>query len=809
MIKRVAALALLGLFLSACSSSEDGQTLSPTIEISSHQAIGQTFVAGWDGLNGIVVHLAPNGPVPDILRVELFVDVDDGKPLWGGDIPLPADQGPAEIRIPIEMQPESAGHGYFITFRTESDRVLALSTGPGHAYLDGALHQDGRPLDRQLEFGLKYHPVRLAAGMLRDTLPVLGVLAGFAWLFTLPGWALFSAFWSAWARQGAFTRVMLATGAGVAVYPILLLPPWLVGVGIGRALAWTVPLAAAVSFLLRYRRGVWKPDFRFSRPDLWTVLTAAALLAVLVSRLLPLQTLPAGMWGDSYHHTLITQLIVERGGLFSSWEPYAPVVTFTYHYGFHTTAAVMSWVLGLDAARSVLWAGQIFNFLAVAALAPLVGALLEREPEKASPAWLPGLVAVVAAGLLAPMPAFYTNWGRYTQVAGQFLMVVWMVVALDLFRSGRRDWRREIPGWILLAGLALTHYRVLIYTILFIAAYWLVHIRRDGLFQAAASIWRAGSGAALLCLPWFWNVFAGELIFILGTLLGTPAESVAEPIRNYSRLDGDLTRYLPAAIWGLLPLVLVWGMARRNRETGLIALWSLFLFAVANPHWLGLPGAGAINNFAVLIAAYIPAAILLGIGAKWLAALIRDHMPPAARWALPAGVSAFLLLCAWGAAGQVDLINPDAHALVTRPDLAAFAWIDDNLPEDAVFLVNFFPTETGAVAGSDGGWWLPFYTRRESVLPPFIFISEKTKSPDLRLDLLDLAAALRAGGPADPAFLDRLDAFGVTHIYLGQRQGGVNSQGTRIEIDPLLDDDENFELVYRADRVWIFAVSDD
>jgi hypothetical protein len=753
------------------------------------------------------VYITPDGPPPQ-LRTTLYAGVDERVPLVSGHINIPADLEPGWFRIPIGGHLSPPGRDYFITFTVDSAETLALSTGPGGFYLDGALHRDREPLDRQLDFRLKYNPIRLVLGVAMDSLPAAGVLAGFAWLFALPGWALFSGFWTAWGSRDMLSKTILATAAGMALYPILLIPPWLVGLDIGRLLAWIVPLAAAASFAWRFRLGSWKPEFGVSRGDFGTVLTAVALLAVLISRLLPLEFLSAGMWGDSYHHTLITRLMVERGGLFSSWEPYAPIVTFTYHYGFHTTAAVLSWVLRLQADRSVLWTGQVVNFLAVAALFPLVQALVNPDtegPREGLRTWLPGLVAVVAAGLIFPMPAYYTNWGRYTQIAGQFLLAAWMIVALDLFRSGRRSWREEIPGWVLMAGLGLTHYRVLIFAVLFTAAYWLVNVRREGLLQAAASIWRAGSGAAVLFLPWFWNVFGGGLMTIIRIQLTTPADAVPAAVAAYTQLDSDLTGFLPLVVWGLLPVILVWGLARRDRTVAVFGLWSLFLVAVANPGLLGLPGSGAINNFAILIAAYFPAAVLLGAATMWVVDLARSRLPAPGGRLLPVIAVLFLAICVWGAAVQTRLIRERSHALVTDPDLEAFAWVEENLPEDAVFLVNMMTAGGGgALAGTDAGWWLPYYTQRESVLPPFLFISEKTKSPDLRTDLIDLATALETLGPADPAVLERLNAFGVTHVYLGQRQGSVNSKGVRIEIGALLDD-AHFDLLYHENRVWIFA----
>src|SRR6185369_3061155 len=125
-----------------------------------------------------------------------------------------------------------------------------------------------------------------------------------------------------------------------------------------------------------------------------------------------------------------------------------------YHFGFHVAAAVWSWTTGAPAPDAVLIVGQLVNAMAVLALYPLAVSLAEGSR-------LAGAVALLVAGLLSPLPAFYINWGRYTQLAGQALLPAF-VFFLD------RAWNerdRITPSAVallslLLAGLALTHYRV-------------------------------------------------------------------------------------------------------------------------------------------------------------------------------------------------------------------------------------------------------------------------------------------------------------------------------------------------------------
>ena len=51
--------------------------------------------------------------------------------------------------------------------------------------------------------------------------------------------------------------------------------------------------------------------------------------------------------------------------MFSSWQPYAALQTFTYHFGFHTFVAFYTWLTGSPIFAAVLAAGQLMNLLAV------------------------------------------------------------------------------------------------------------------------------------------------------------------------------------------------------------------------------------------------------------------------------------------------------------------------------------------------------------------------------------------------------------------------------------------------------------
>ena len=107
---------------------------------------------------------------------------------------------------------------------------------------------------------------------------------------------------------------------------------------------------------------------------------------------------------------MIAQLLTDHGGLFDSWEPYVPYRSLTVHFGFPAATALLSWATEVGSAQTTLLVGQLINGLAALTLYPLAMRLAGGNR------WA-GVGAVLTAGLLSPMPAYYVNWGRYAQLA--------------------------------------------------------------------------------------------------------------------------------------------------------------------------------------------------------------------------------------------------------------------------------------------------------------------------------------------------------------------------------------------------------
>lgn len=762
------------------------------------RTLGQTFLARHAGLEGIEVYLRPGRAGNGAIRLHLRPEPGSSSDLARSSLYVEAVTEPRFYRFTFDPQSDSRGRTYYAFVELEGEGSVWLGSAPGDTYLQGALYDDGEPGDAQMVFQLVYQPQQALLGLAGEAIQWVGILAAGLFLFVLPGWALLVTLWPAGGRLPWPARLGLAIGLSLALYPVLFLWTDLIGLHLGPLYAW-LPASVGLAVILWQARR-WRPARAGDRIRAWLRSEAfwpdLALLAVagliFLVRFYAVRSLDVPMWGDSYQHTMIAQLLVDNGGLFDSWEPYAKLQTLTYHFGFHSDVAVFHWITGLPLPRATLWVGQILNGLAALALYPLALRLGGSR-------WA-GVGAVLVAGLLSPMPMFYVNWGRYTQLAGQVILPVAVFLAWKALAGKNRDWRLIGLSWIALGGLALTHYRVLIFAVLFFPALLLLKVRKGRLRALATRTPLLAAGAGFLFLPWFVHIFSGRILNILASQLNTPALAPSAWTQGYNAI-GDLFFYLPPLVWLALAVGIGWGIWRRQKGVAILGLWWLLILLAANPQWLRLPGAGALSNFAVFIAAYIPAALLIGAAVGWLSQRFPARGTPIMLALLAIG------LALWGARHRMADLNEQQHVLVTRPDVKAAAWIRDNTRESARFLVNsFFAYGGSVIVGSDGGWWLPQLAGRQTNVPPLNYGSEQGPRPDFREWVNELTTEIQAKGIDHPEMLNILRQRGFTHVYIGQRQGRVNYDGPHVMDPEQLLASSYFRPVYHQNRVWVFEI---
>lgn len=643
------------------------------------------------------------------------------------------------------------------------------------------------------------------------SLPAFGldlarILAVAAFLYILPGLAVTSRLARAhplgWAEHLA-----LASGFSLALYPLLYLWAYTLGLRPGSAPAWALPLLGGGLALWHWRKAIPGLTARLSPAPgqhLARYLPDAALLLLLgllfATRFLPIRLLTEPFWGDALHHTIITQLVVDNSGLFQSWEPYAPIRSLTYHFGFHIAAAQWMWLTGAPAPEAVLHVGQVMNGLAVLALYPLALRLSGGNR------WA-GAIALFVAGFWLTMPAYYVNWGRYTQLIGQVMLpaLLWLFAVIWESKS-----RRPLSLWLglllLAAGLILTHYRVALLAGAAGAGWglWgLWHLRRRPGEIAPRLVGLLGAAllAGLLVLPWVRIVRGGAMEALFTTVAQRSTDNPGHTADLALWLT-DTLRFYPALAWagaiGLLALA-CW---RRPALGWPLIGWFAATFLVTNPFLVGLPGTGWVSNFLLIIALYIPLALLWGWAGGAAARLLAQKTNFA-----PALVGLLLVgLTAWGATQQVRVVD-FFHRLVWPADRVAFQWIEANTPADSRFLINGFSIYSGVlVVGSDGGWWLPFFTRRDATVPPASYYTEHNAEAGFIHRVDKVEEDVRAGN-GDPALLQAvLCRDGISHVYLGERRGEVGFGAAPLIQERWLVGNPAFALLFQegAAQVWAF-----
>jgi len=391
----------------------------------------------------------------------------DGNPL---NVKLIPSGGRVVFGIP-DLPP--AGQYYLELTGTTADlSTFGVVYSPQDNYSGGQLYVDGQPHDGDLSFHATYRynlwqGLADAAGILFAN---LWVLICALLLYILPGRALLALL-----PRGTLNfaqRIIAAPFLTLAALPLLLL--WLkqTGLLLGGWQMWVILIASAAVIVWDERRRGRVGDGWRAVQGWWAYALMAGYMALSVAaRLLSAKPLVAGSGIDGYHHTLITQLIMERGQLPSDYLPYAPLSSFTYHYGFHALGAALGWLSGLDSITLTLLTGQVLSAIIAAALFVFVEYIWHSR--------LMALAAAFIVGFLAIFPIFYVNWSRYTQLAGLAVLPVAILLLVIALRQPRLNWGSIALAVISGAGLLLVHYRIWITYATLAAFYAMARVAGD------------------------------------------------------------------------------------------------------------------------------------------------------------------------------------------------------------------------------------------------------------------------------------------------------------------------------------------
>lgn len=779
--------------------------------LSKGYTIDQTFVAKQDGLQGIkiLVEAPAQNLQPYTVTLQLLAQ-DETTILRQASTIVSSPKAHQWVSLPFEPISNSRAAYYsakIIAQGVEPDSSIA--TGDSSSYLDGSLSINDIFQNRQMVFQLTYNRREMVVGTAKRFLTAFPEILLALGIFFIPGWALIELLKLpvviTWGE-----KIAISFGTTVALYPTIYLYMYLLKVQPGVKLVWLLLIGGVIILIWHYRpwrkklwtdlHSIWD-DISFSKTVFGTTLILL-MVVVAITRASAIQYVDVPLWDDSVQHAVITQRILETGGLFQSWEPYAPYKTFSLHFGFHINMAVLAWVTHLPVQKAILWGGQFFNVLAVLGLYALAVRLWGR--------WA-GLIAILAAGMLAQFPAYYVNWGRYPQLTGQLILPVaawWLWVLLGLIKC-RNDYLKIIlVAALVVSGMVFAYYRMIFHFVTFalvvIGVNYFAPNQRNirKIFSGPIVLLGVGIIAGLVTIPWLRivasrsqiePVFSGNYIFQNRSIL----QQLQQTKYDWSLTEvlGTLAGTIGLFLWGeylAIPMLWLWS---------LLALPALTVFP--------LPGVGIIQSFTIETSLYIPFVLMWGSIGNQALELVRKRIP-FFEWLV---ASLVVLIALVFIPTQSSILDRSKFDLAGRPDILAAEWISHNVPADALILINGITyTDGHSVVGGDGGWWLPILSEREVVIPPQYALVIETPNQLSYSEAVNTLVHALLTEPISSIYAKKaICTFPrpITHLYIGQRQGLVSGalpippEKSMLNPEQLLNDTD-FSLLYQRDNTWLF-----
>ncbi|MGH9399329.1 MAG: DUF6541 family protein [Thermoanaerobaculia bacterium] len=628
---------------------------------------------------------------------------------------------------------------------------------------------------------------------------IAGLAATLAALF-LPGLALVRR--EEWERAEPIELAAVAAASSLAFWAVAFWIVRLVPMPF-RAFAAAVLLAALAALVLQ--RGALRLTavtwLREPAAALWGALFVGGVLALRLAFAAPRLGFSGG---DMTAHAALAEMIVLKDGFPETQEPLAPVGHFgRIAPGFHAVSALVTLLSNVPTYRST-----ILVFCAAAAALTFSLYALLRSWRLAR--W-PAAAGAFGALFVARNPQFFLQWGGAPMLAA---LAVAFLLLRDLLRLPERcDAAYLARTALLAAGTLLIHPLPAVSLLYVFAAAAAVRILtgRASVARLAANCAAAGALALLIALP-----------FLLSSTLSVPArlalwahgwfrEETLRAVLLERRFLPGPRRDAALATWpfylvvylGVLPTALLFaGLAKRwwkdRGEATLAAtailgvclllfagglgeflpLWPA-LFPTRTSAWLAVPLAAALAGLAAPLSR-LPRAAMVFVALDLAAAfawegwqLRRLEFGTAFYEAAKAGRSQPLSVAAHEMAGGAFWVATRSldNSALAGDDLAAFAWIRERTPADAVFANNL----------GDGGGLLPAAAHRKIFAPHFYWFFDE---PEM--------AAWRAK--------TRID-----YVYVGARPSPAWPRRFQTET---LEKDPGVEEVFRSGAARVFRIKD-
>lgn len=508
------------------------------------------------------------------------------------------------------------------------------------------------------------------------------------------------------------------------------------------------------------------------------IILAAILLISLFVRLIPLKDMIVGPGVDSYHHTLIVQLIIENGGIPQSYEPYSQLSPFTYHFGFHSIVAFLYWLSGIDIVKLVPYTGQILNAVALLSVFIFVDRIFNDRKM--------ALVSSFIVGLISIFPAYLINAGRYTSLTGIVILPIAFVMVIESFKLEKRDNNILILSGLVLSGLFLAHYRIIIAALSFLAVYILYELysnindkKREKEIIIRCAVFCVTT--IILLIPWLIHLMNNSILSEVNT---TADYYLVERIGNI-----DYYSNIPLLVISLCGTIL--GIFKRSKYIIIIFFWISILIAFSNPYWIKLPGSGRLDILTVATMLFFPASVMSSYFIIYLLKKIKIENFKIIIFII------IMIFIPFSAIKMVGIYNHE-NIFVKDSDNEAMNWIKANTSVDAVFYINThsFNWNEDFIIGIDGGLWIPLLTKRHITIPPMTYLIENPNNFTGKVKEMSKAAE----SINTESTIRYLAKNNVSYVYFG------GNDIFKLKLQNLQNNSYLIP-VYSKDGVWIFRIN--
>ena len=350
---------------------------------------------------------------------------------------------------------------------------------------------------------------------------------------------------------------------------------------------------------------------------------------------------------------------------------------------------------------------------------------------------------------------------------------------------------------ITLAGMALTHYRVVIFFFGYLLIEFVLH-QLEYMFIEKFHQLNMGSIIKLLIvgilffillIPWFINTTAQIKTYNLIPPSAIPA------------FQGISTDYLTSANgWAVLicaGIGFVLGLITRKKFALTLGMWVGFLFFIANMGVFRLPGSTFVNNNSVIISLFLPLSALAGYAISSILSFCQKHVEniyiPIFNYLV---LVIFGIVLCFGASQIITILNP-VTLLAREADFKAMAAIREMTSAEDTILINPFLWGYNLYAGSDGGYWLSAFAGRRTMPPPVIYgLSDDTS---YRKMVRKISSETIAVSDKPDSLAKLMRENGIQFLYLGSRGGVISAKNILLSSE--------FIVRFHQDNVWLFQVT--